>query len=166
MAGTTVVSKVTGDVCVPAPKTAKQSFDMCSSRYKNTGTTQKSQVATVSLESEWKNHLTTVLGWSSKAAGYYQHYLAPSTLSLYNRYINLFEEYCRKHIRKFPPSENEQSAIVAEFLCVRAEMSEHPESMLTSILAALNQLFQTSDMKPLPTWVFNLKHALVKVHST
>ena len=78
----------------------------------------------------------------------------------------MFADFCCKNNHKFPPESENRSAIIAEFLCEKAESSDRPESMLTAILAALGHFFQTKDSNPLPVWLHNLKHALIKSCST
>lgn len=102
------------------------------------------------------------LGWSEKAVDYYQSFLAPSTLNVYNKYVKMFYEFCVRNSGGFPPPDSERTAIIAEFMCYKAESSERPESMLTTILAALAQLFGSHEPNPIPKCLQNLRLALVK----
>ena len=98
------------------------------------------------------------MGWSHRAADYYTRFLAPSTLLLYNRYIAMFHVFCVEKGLEFPRELHDESAIIAEFMCSKAEASDRPESMLTSVLASLTAL----NSGPLPKYLYNLKQALVK----
>ena len=98
------------------------------------------------------------MGWSHRAANYYLKFLAPSTLMMYNNYINMFHAFCIENQYNIPNDLCCGSAVVAEFMCYKAEKSERPESMLTSILAALTAL----NSAPLPKYLYNLKIALIK----
>ena len=97
------------------------------------------------------------LGWSEKAVSYYQSFLAPSTLSVYNKYLCMFYEFCMQNGSVFSPSGIERTAIIADFMCCKAESSERPESMLTTILAALAQFFSCVDSNPIPKCLQNLR---------
>lgn len=78
----------------------------------------------------------------------------------------MFAEFCNDNNHAFPPCIERRSAVIADFLCDKAERSERPESTLTAIMAALGHFFQTLDSNPLPVWLHNLKHALIKACST
>ena len=78
----------------------------------------------------------------------------------------MFADFCKKYNYAFPPSTAQRSAIIADFLCEKAESSERPESMLTAIMASLGHFYQTLDSNPLPVWLHNLNHALIKTCST
>ncbi len=70
----------------------------------------------------------------------------------------MFYEFCVENQYTMPNDLCKGSAIVAEFMCFKAEKSERPESMLTSILAALAAF----NSGPLPKYLHNLKQALIK----
>ena len=75
-----------------------------------------------------------------------------------NSYIAMFYACCVEKQYTMPNDLCKGSAIVGEFMCLKAEKSERPESMLTSILAALTAF----NSGPLPKYLHNLKQALIK----
>lgn len=70
----------------------------------------------------------------------------------------MFHVFCIDANVDIPSNLIEGSAIIAEFMCAKAETSDRPESMLTSILAALT-CFNSG---PLPKYLHNLKQALIR----
>ena len=49
----------------------------------------------------------------------------------------MFSEFCKENEYDFPPNVDQNSGLIADFLCKTAENSDRPESMLTAIMAAL-----------------------------
>ena len=78
----------------------------------------------------------------------------------------MLSEFCKENEYDFPPNVAENSGVIADFLCEKTENSDRPESMLTAIMAALGHFYQVSGLNPLPIWLHNLKHALIKTCST
>ena len=110
LACTSLVSKVDCLKCVPSFKVAKKQIHLHPHEYQKTRTTEKPELEALSLESRWKCYLTVNFGWSNRAANYYQHFLASSTLNLYNRYVKMFADFCKKYNYAFPPSTAQRSA--------------------------------------------------------
>ena len=98
------------------------------------------------------------MGWSHRATNNYLKFLAPSTLMMYNNYITMVYVFCIENQYTIQNDLCCGSAVVAEFMCFKAEESERPEFMLTSILAALTAL----NSAPLPKYLHNLKIASIK----
>ena len=91
----------------------------------------------------------------------YPLYLAPSTRKVYNSRICDFQMYCTKNGIVFPPSEG---AVITEYLCVVADVSNRPKSILKITSAALSCLYNTYNL-PNPlclTVVHNFMLALIK----
>jgi hypothetical protein len=69
------------------------------------------------------------------------YHWASSTLSSYDRHVYKYAEFCVDRGVGFPP-EPEDTAIVADYLCVVADKSERPESALKSTSAAVSCYYQ------------------------
>ena len=116
----------------------------------------------VCLESEWQIMLKQLM-WTDSCVEIYKQFIAQSTRNLYNRYLSLFYDFCLINYGRFPPHQNYLSAAIAEFLKVRSEHSERPESMLRGIMAALSNYFSIPGRyNPISNELKNLVKALIK----
>lgn len=127
---------------------------------------QKQEVAPICLEDQWCKSLKK-LEWPEKSIQMYQYFLADSTRRQYNRYLEQFGQFCIQKFKCFPPTDEFASAAVAEFITIKSEGSERPESLLRGILAALTNYFSVpGQINPLSREVHNLSKALVKSCTT
>ena len=102
-------------------------------------TSEKQEMATVRLENLWKTRLRC-LGWSKRAASQSKHSLAQSTIKTYNNYINKYVEFCQSKNVDF--SDENNSNVLADFLCNLSDRSDRPESSVKTCSAALNCMFE------------------------
>lgn len=118
---------------------------------------------TVCLASLWEQSLADK-GWSENNVSVYHFYLAPTTISLYNMYINQFKEHCTFMGCTFPPTE---SGVIADFLHEMARNSVRPKSKLNCAIAAINAMYDaigvTSPGRSSP--IYNMTHALVRAYT-
>ena len=122
-------------------------------------TKEELKVEVFSLESEWSNTLSKQ-GWSLTATNVIKNCLAPSTLRLYNRQISRLRDFCCLHNEHFPPI---KASVIADYMCKVAELSNRPNAILTSVLAAFNYLYQVLDIaNPCDNNIHQLHRALVK----
>ena len=89
------------------------------------------QVEIFRLEDSWNAKLKDKK-WPECATDYYPRFLADSSLSIYNKYINEFLAFCdnialEEHLQR----------LIMEFLISKAQRSERPDSMIRTISAAL-----------------------------
>ena len=123
------------------------------------GTKEKSKVEIFSLEGEWADTLSKQ-GWSISATNVIKNCLAPSTLRLYNRQISRLRDFCFLHNEQFPPI---KASVIADYMCKVAELSNRPNAILTTALAAFNYLYQVLDIaSPCDRNIHPLHRALVK----
>ena len=112
-----------------------------------------------SLEGEWADTLSKQ-GWSVSATNIIKNCLAPSTLRLYNRQISRLRDFCFLHNEQFPPT---RASVIADYMCKVAELSNRPNAILSSALAAFNYLYQVLDISnPCDRNIHQLHRALVK----
>ena len=112
-----------------------------------------------SLEGEWADTLSKQ-GWSVSATNIIKNCLAPSTLRLYNRQINRLRDFCYLHNEQFPPI---KASVIADYMCKVADLSNRPNAILTSALAAFNYLYRVLDIaNPCDNNIYQLHTALVK----
>ena len=94
-------------------------------------------MADLRLESVWYDRLKGT-GWTDRSSRQISFHWAESTISAYDRQINKFASFCRKRIGVFPPADKDISAVLADFLCVTADSSDRPESVLKVTSAAIS----------------------------
>ncbi|XP_043246604.1 uncharacterized protein LOC122394089 isoform X1 [Amphibalanus amphitrite] len=123
-------------------------------------TTPQHAVDAVRLADLWRARLEAK-GWSPAARGQFTLCLAKSTLDNYNRYINLFRDFCAERGVDFPQSD---SAIVADFLVTQCGRSDRPHSTLRCISAALAAMYEACEaMSPIQdSLIARLSQAIVK----
>ena len=102
LASPKLVSEINKNFGEPTIKVTKNQIHLRSSVNKKTRTNEKSELATASLEGKWKSDLMIKMGWSHRAANYYLKFLAPSTLLMYNNYINMFHAFCIENQYSLP----------------------------------------------------------------
>jgi len=121
---------------------------------------------TFRLEGVWDKRLES-LNWGSTPTKVFTFCLAESTRSNYNTQIGKLRYYCQVRQIQFPPQPHE-SAIFADFLCAVGATSDRPESILRSVSAALNTLYQGLGLvNPMATVELKmLQTALVKSGTT
>ena len=114
----------------------------------------------IRLEIVWTDNLRRQ-GWGERAVAQAPLCYASSTLNCYNRYITKFHDYCVERGVTFP---NAGEHILADFLCLLADRSDRPRSVLRSTTAALGAFFFSIDVKnPLQSYhLTKLQSALVK----
>ena len=155
----TMVSKVGSNVCLPTSEIAKESLP---AQRRTARTMDKSKMGHLCLENTW-SHESSLAGWSKRASSQLPLCLAPSTLLAYNRVIEKFDNFCSERYIDFPPAE---TAVVADFLCVLADASESPKSVLKTAQAALNHVYKscgsTHDNPMDSVYIHMLISALVK----
>lgn len=78
-------------------------------------------------------------GWSERTASQFPLHWAKSTLKLYDSQLNKLRQFCAENEFSFPPTTCSQ---LAEFLCVIADKSDRPQSVIKSTLAAVSCLYQ------------------------
>ena len=78
-------------------------------------------------------------GWSDKTVQAFLSNWAGSTWSTYESHIQKLHQFCLEADTDFP---NVSSATIGDFLCVIADGSTRPKSILNSTLAAISSLFQ------------------------
>ena len=103
-------------------------------------------MADLRLESVWYDRLKGT-GWTDRSSRQISFHWAESTISAYDRQINKFASFCRKRIGVFPPADKDISAVLADFLCVTADSSDRPESVLKVTSAAISCYYHGKGMK-------------------
>ena len=90
---------------------------------------------------------------------------AQSTLSLYDRQVNDFYNFCSSQGLSFPP---EDSASIASYMCNLADKSQRPQAVLKTTRVALQHLYKALDLpSPLDSEELTLlQSALVKSGKT
>ena len=76
-------------------------------------------MAHISLAHQWKEQLVKN-GWDNSTASLVPYSLAKSTVSLYDKYLNLLYVFCQYKNLQFPP--NDQS-VITSFMCELAKKS-------------------------------------------
>ena len=129
----------------------------------NGGTNKEQRMENLRLQDVWRQRLIEE-GWEQSARERFLLAWASSTLSLYNRQIEKFREFC-KDKDDFP---NVDTACIADFLCSVAEKSSRPKSIVHTSLAALKGLYEALGV-PSPVdspLISRLSCALVKCETT
>ena len=121
---------------------------------------EKQQVEAVCLESLWWQKLCS-LGWSEACTKRLLKTWAPTTLSMYNKYIDKFCMFLKHKgcddITTVPEN------VLAEYLCNLSNASECPRSILNTTMAALSSFCEARDVKSLSSAnVMSLINGLVK----
>ena len=120
----------------------------------------------VCLEGRWQSRLAG-LGWSEESRNLYKHCIAESSLSQYNRYIQQFKTHCLEQGKIFPPEPTNVEATIADYMRLKCESSDRPESMLRSIQAALTHFFMTVlNLNPFQGALKHFVTALIKSQTT
>ena len=99
---------------------------------------KKPRVEDVCLENIRSERLLNQ-NWSERASYQIRFALAPSTLSVYNRVLSQFRDFCVLKDAQFPPKD---SCVIADFLCELGDKSERPKSLLNIAHAAINNLYR------------------------
>ena len=100
-------------------------------------TVQKQIMETSSLENIWATSLITE-GWSKRATFQYSFCLASSTRRSYNSVLAKCENFCHARGASFPPQD---SATLADFICVLSDCSNRPKSIISTATAALSCVY-------------------------
>ena len=85
----------------------------------------------------------TQTNWSNRAAIQIRYSLAPSTLKGYNSMLKRLYVFCVTNDYSFPPSE---TGVISEFLCMLADSSNKPRSLLKNALAAMSCMYAALDL--------------------
>ena len=89
------------------------------------------------MEDLWKKSLLDA-GWSSRAIAQIPLCYAKSTLASYNRVIVKYRCFCDSVHVDFPCT---KSAVLTDFMCMLADSSDRPRSILRTAVSALSALF-------------------------
>ena len=120
-------------------------------------------MASVCLETLWQNKLFS-LGWSETAAIRLIRKWAPSTIASYNKALQKLNLFC---VTKGGTLHDLNESTLAEYMCTLAGKSDHPKSVLSTILSALMCYTDAMSCKPIVTPNVNaLMDGLIKSGTT
>lgn len=104
------------------------------------------KVENICVEDLWQSRLMAQANWSNRAALQIRYSLAPSTLKCYNSLLDRLHGFCVTNDYAFPPNE---SCVISDFLCMLADGSNKPRSLLKNALAAMSCMYEALDLENL-----------------
>ena len=102
------------------------------------GTKTESLLESERLERQWQSRLS-ITGWSDRISSQIKFGYATSTLKTYNVYVLKYKNFCLSKNIVFPCTDPK---IIGDFLCMIADSSKKPRSVLGVSSCALKALFR------------------------
>ena len=129
------------------PESLRTNYSSCSQKrpilhWPKPGANEEQSMAASCVEDLWKRSLKSE-GWSDRATNQFQFCLAKSTRSSYNTLLFKCNTFCTDINESFPPK---SLAISADFLCLMADSSQRPKSILCTALSALSLVYVHSGL--------------------